>query len=83
MVRCVAKQRAEHSSRRADVSARMGYALVGLALAVAVLGGAFPHRAEWLIAAVLLWAGLTLVGRARGWRIRRPVFARPARSLRR
>jgi putative signal transducing protein len=51
---------------------RVGYALVGLAFAVAVVGGrVFRHGLQWVIAAVLLWAGLTLVGRARGWRRKR------------
>jgi hypothetical protein len=56
----------------------VGYALVGLAIAVAALGSALPHASQWVIAAILVWAALTLVGRARGWKIeRRP---RPALS---
>lgn len=61
---------------------RVGYLFVGLALAVVVLGGAFPRGVRWVIAAVLVWAGLTLIGRARGWKIERPsrTISEPARS---
>jgi len=67
----VAKRvRTEYASANA---ARLGYGLVGLAIALAALGSVVTsNAARWLIAAVLLWAGLTLVGRARGWRVRRP-----------
>ena len=51
---------------------RLGWAAIGLAIAVAILGeAAFPHGLQWVIAGVLLWAGLTLVMRARGWRMQR------------
>jgi putative signal transducing protein len=51
---------------------RIGYAAVGLAVAVAVAGGVgFPNGLQWVVAAVLLWVGLTLIGRGRGWSLRR------------
>ena len=59
---------------------RIGYAALGLALAVAVVGGrVFPHGAQWAVAAILLWAGVTVVGRGRGGRMeRRPAREAPA-----
>lgn len=70
MVRFVQKR-----VRSADPSAkskRIGYGLLGLAIAVAALGGVVTsNAARWVIAAILLWAGLTLLGRARGWRMKR------------
>lgn len=51
---------------------RLGYLLIGLAVAVAVAGGVgFPNGLQWVVAAVLLWAGLTLIARARGRRTKR------------
>jgi hypothetical protein len=51
-------------------AARVGYALVGLAIAVVAAGDVFPHGVQWVIAALFLWAGVTLVARARGWRMK-------------
>jgi hypothetical protein len=81
-VSVVAKQRSKDSSRKAGASLRVGYLFVGLAIAVVFLGGTFPHGVRWVIAAVLVWAGLTLIGRARGWKIERPsrAISDPARS---
>jgi hypothetical protein len=50
----------------------VGYVLIGLAIAIAVLGGVFPHATRWVIAAVLLCAGAMLVRRARGRKVKRP-----------
>jgi uncharacterized membrane protein len=50
----------------------VGYALIGLAIAIAALGSAFPQGARWLIAVVLLCAGLLLVRRARERKVKRP-----------
>jgi hypothetical protein len=59
-------------ARRKQAHPRIGYAALGLALAVAVVGGrVFPHGAQWAVAAILLWAGWTVVARARGGK-RRP-----------
>ena len=60
----VAKQRSKGTSGAASASVRVGYALVGLAVAVAAVGGVFPHGAQFVIAVILVWAGMTLVGRA-------------------
>ena len=73
----VAKRRSKGTSGAASASVRVGYALVGLAVAVAAVGGVFPHGAQFVIAVILVWAGMTLVGRAHGWKLRRP---RPATS---
>jgi hypothetical protein len=60
-------------AQRKQPHPRIGYAALGLALAVAVVGGrVFPHGAQWAVAAILLWAGWTIVARARGGRRRRP-----------
>jgi hypothetical protein len=51
---------------------RVGYVLIGLAIAIAVLGGVLPHATRWVIAAALLCAGVMLVRRARGRKVKRP-----------
>jgi hypothetical protein len=82
MVSGVAKRSSSGSPGKAIASERVGYALVGLAIAVASLGGVLPHGSQWVIAAILVWAGLTLVGRARGWKIKRrpkPAVSGPRR----
>lgn len=59
----------------------MGYTLLGLAVAVGALGGAFSQGVRVVIFVILLWAGITLVGRARGWTLKRPNPAGAARPL--
>jgi hypothetical protein len=44
---------------------RVGYVLVGLAIASAAFGDAFRHGTRWAVAASCLYVELTLVGRAR------------------
>jgi hypothetical protein len=62
---------------------RIGYAALGLALAVAVVGGrVFPHGAQWAVAAILLWAGVTVVGRGRGGRMKRRPVREASASIR-
>lgn len=62
-------------SGRANIAARGGYVLVGLAIAVVAAGDVFPHGVQWVIAALFLWAGVTLVARARGRRVKRSRLA--------
>jgi hypothetical protein len=50
----------------------VGYALIGLAIAIAVLGGVFPTATRWVIAAVLVCAGVMLVRGSRGRKIKPP-----------
>jgi hypothetical protein len=60
----------------------VGYALIGLAIAVVALGAVLPRGSQWVIAAILAWAGLTLIGRERGWKIKRrprPAVSAPRR----
>ena len=77
MVSPVAKQRSRDGSQKTGASLRAGYLFVGLAIAVVILGGVFPRGVQWVIAAVLVWAGLTLIGRARDWKIERPRRTNP------
>lgn len=64
-------------AQRKQPHPRVGYAALGLALAVAIAGGrVFPHGARWAVAAILLWAGVTVVARGRGDGVKR----RPARE---
>jgi hypothetical protein len=71
MVRSVAKRASSVEDSRKRKQRDLGYAAIGLALALAVVGGvAFP-RAQWVIVPVLFWAGVVLVVRGQGWSLRR------------
>lgn len=78
----VAKRSSKHSAPKASASPGAGYVFIGLAVVVAALGAFVPHASRWVVTAVLAWAGLTLVGRARGWKIkrRRHTISEPTRS---
>lgn len=51
MVIAVAKRQSKDFSQKSSASLRLGYVLVGLAIAVAALGGVFSHGVGWVIAA--------------------------------
>jgi hypothetical protein len=56
MVGTLAKRPSTVDASTRQTHLRVGYALSGVAIAVAILGGnAFPHGVQWVIAAVLLW----------------------------
>src|SRR5205823_4791972 len=69
------KRSPKDASGKPRASARVGYVLVGLAIAVVAVGDVFPHGAQWPIAGIFLWAGVTLIARSRGWRVKRPALA--------
>jgi hypothetical protein len=51
---------------------RSGVPLVAAGVAVAIGGGTFlPSYLPWLVAAILLWAGLTVRARDREWALRK------------